>query len=71
MTTGSIFLVSVSVPSTSTTLTGVHGLMESRRDQRLRRVHNEAGMVTPDGMPLVWLLRLLGGGMWTACMVPI
>src|ERR1700704_1188950 len=38
----------------------VHGVMESRRDQRLRRIHNEAGMGTPDGMPLVWLLRLLG-----------
>jgi N-acetylglucosaminyldiphosphoundecaprenol N-acetyl-beta-D-mannosaminyltransferase len=41
-------------------ITGVHGVMESRRDQRLRRIHNEAGMVTPDGMPLVWLLRRLG-----------
>jgi N-acetylglucosaminyldiphosphoundecaprenol N-acetyl-beta-D-mannosaminyltransferase len=40
----------------------VHGVMESRRDQRLRSIHNEAGMVTPDGMPLVWLLRLLGKG---------
>src|SRR2546430_3248428 len=37
--------------------------MESRRNQRLRRsIHNDAGMVTPDGMPLVWLLRLLGKG---------
>lgn len=43
-------------------ITGVHGVMESRRNQRLRRIHNEAGMVTPDGMPLVWLLRLLGKG---------
>jgi N-acetylglucosaminyldiphosphoundecaprenol N-acetyl-beta-D-mannosaminyltransferase len=41
-------------------ITGVHGVMESRRDERLRRIHNEAGMVTPDGMPLVWLSRLLG-----------
>jgi N-acetylglucosaminyldiphosphoundecaprenol N-acetyl-beta-D-mannosaminyltransferase len=41
-------------------ITGVHGVMESRRNQRLRRIHNEAGMVTPDGMPLVWLSRLLG-----------
>jgi len=31
--------------------------MESQRDERLRRIHNEAGMVTPDGMPLVWLAR--------------
>jgi N-acetylglucosaminyldiphosphoundecaprenol N-acetyl-beta-D-mannosaminyltransferase len=41
-------------------ITGVHGVMESRRDQRLRRIHNEAGMVTPDGMPLVWFSRLFG-----------
>ena len=41
-------------------VTGVHGIMESRRDPRLRAIHNQAGMVTPDGMPLVWLLRLFG-----------
>jgi N-acetylglucosaminyldiphosphoundecaprenol N-acetyl-beta-D-mannosaminyltransferase len=41
-------------------VTGVHGIMESRRDQRLRSIHNDAGMVTPDGMPLVWFSRLMG-----------
>jgi N-acetylglucosaminyldiphosphoundecaprenol N-acetyl-beta-D-mannosaminyltransferase len=41
-------------------ITGVHGVMESRRDHELRRIHNEAGMVTPDGMPLVWVSHLLG-----------
>ncbi|MEH2506438.1 N-acetylglucosaminyldiphosphoundecaprenol N-acetyl-beta-D-mannosaminyltransferase [Bradyrhizobium sp. AZCC 1578] len=41
-------------------VTGVHGVLESRRDERLRRIHNDAGMVTPDGMPLVWLSRLYG-----------
>ena len=41
-------------------VTGVHGLMESRHDERLRDIHNQAGLVTPDGMPLVWLSRLLG-----------
>src|SRR5262245_37223770 len=41
-------------------VTGAHGVMESRRDQRLRRIHNEAGMVTPDGMPLVWFSHLSG-----------
>jgi N-acetylglucosaminyldiphosphoundecaprenol N-acetyl-beta-D-mannosaminyltransferase len=41
-------------------VTGVHGLMESLRDERLRDIHNRAGLVTPDGMPLVWLSRLLG-----------
>lgn len=37
-------------------VTGVHGIMESRRSPRVRRVHNGADLVTPDGMPLVWLL---------------
>jgi N-acetylglucosaminyldiphosphoundecaprenol N-acetyl-beta-D-mannosaminyltransferase len=41
-------------------ITGVHGVMESRRDERLREIHNRAGMVTPDGMPLVWFSRLAG-----------
>jgi N-acetylglucosaminyldiphosphoundecaprenol N-acetyl-beta-D-mannosaminyltransferase len=41
-------------------VTSVHGLMESRRDERLRDIHNHAGLATPDGMPLVWLSRLLG-----------
>ena len=43
-------------------VTGVHGIMESCRDARLRRIHNEAGLVTPDGMPLVWLAHLHGHG---------
>lgn len=41
-------------------ITGVHGVMESHRSPDLRRVHNEAGMVTPDGMPLAWLLKMAG-----------
>jgi len=41
-------------------ITGVHGVMESQQDEELRRIHNAAGMVTPDGMPLVWLSRLRG-----------
>jgi N-acetylglucosaminyldiphosphoundecaprenol N-acetyl-beta-D-mannosaminyltransferase len=42
------------------TVTGVHGVMESQRDEKIRDIHNRAGMVTPDGMPLVWLSRLKG-----------
>jgi N-acetylglucosaminyldiphosphoundecaprenol N-acetyl-beta-D-mannosaminyltransferase len=38
----------------------VHGIMESQRDPSLRRIHNLAGLVTPDGMPLVWFGHLLG-----------
>jgi N-acetylglucosaminyldiphosphoundecaprenol N-acetyl-beta-D-mannosaminyltransferase len=41
-------------------VTGVHGIMESQRNENLRRIHNRAGLVTPDGMPLVWLCRLRG-----------
>jgi N-acetylglucosaminyldiphosphoundecaprenol N-acetyl-beta-D-mannosaminyltransferase len=41
-------------------ITGVHGVMESQRDPELRRIHNTAGMVTPDGMPMVWLLWASG-----------
>jgi N-acetylglucosaminyldiphosphoundecaprenol N-acetyl-beta-D-mannosaminyltransferase len=41
-------------------VTGVHGVMESQRDPALRRIHNAAGLVTPDGMPLVWLSRIHG-----------
>jgi N-acetylglucosaminyldiphosphoundecaprenol N-acetyl-beta-D-mannosaminyltransferase len=41
-------------------VTGVHGLMESHRDPALREIHNRAGLVTPDGMPLVWIARAMG-----------
>jgi N-acetylglucosaminyldiphosphoundecaprenol N-acetyl-beta-D-mannosaminyltransferase len=41
-------------------VSGVHGIMESRRDPELRKIHNQAGLVTPDGMPLVWLSNLAG-----------
>jgi N-acetylglucosaminyldiphosphoundecaprenol N-acetyl-beta-D-mannosaminyltransferase len=41
-------------------VTGVHGVMESWRDEDLRRIHNAAGLVTADGMPLVWLSHLMG-----------
>lgn len=43
-------------------VTGVHGIMECQRDVALRRIHNRAGLVTPDGMPLVWMSRRLGYG---------
>jgi N-acetylglucosaminyldiphosphoundecaprenol N-acetyl-beta-D-mannosaminyltransferase len=41
-------------------VTGVHGIMESQRDARLKEIHNRAGLVTPDGMPLVWISRMMG-----------
>lgn len=41
-------------------ITGVHGVMESQRKPELKRIHNMAGMVTPDGMPMVWMNRIRG-----------
>ena len=35
----------------------VHGVMECQRSEELKRIFNHAGMITPDGMPLVWLAR--------------
>ena len=35
-------------------ITGVHGVIESGKDFELRDIHRDAGLVTPDGMPLVW-----------------
>jgi len=41
-------------------VTGVHGVMESQDHPELRDIHNRAGLVTPDGMPLVWVSRVQG-----------
>jgi N-acetylglucosaminyldiphosphoundecaprenol N-acetyl-beta-D-mannosaminyltransferase len=41
-------------------VTGVHGVMESQADPSLRDIHNRAGLVTPDGMPMVWIAWLRG-----------
>jgi N-acetylglucosaminyldiphosphoundecaprenol N-acetyl-beta-D-mannosaminyltransferase len=37
-----------------------HSIVEASSDPSLRRIHNEAGLATPDGMPLVWLLKGAG-----------
>jgi N-acetylglucosaminyldiphosphoundecaprenol N-acetyl-beta-D-mannosaminyltransferase len=41
-------------------ITSVHDIIESLGYPRLRKIHNDAGLVTPDGMPLVWMSRWLG-----------
>src|SRR3954467_1546398 len=41
-------------------VTGMHGVTECQTDAELKRIHNGAGMVTPDGMPMVWLNKLNG-----------
>jgi N-acetylglucosaminyldiphosphoundecaprenol N-acetyl-beta-D-mannosaminyltransferase len=38
----------------------VHMLMEARWNVELQTVLEEADLVTPDGMPLVWMMRCLG-----------
>lgn len=40
----------------------VHMVMEGVDDPAFQAVTNSADLVTPDGMPLVWALRLLGVG---------
>ena len=38
----------------------VHGIMEAQRDSELADAYRNAMLVTPDGMPLVWVGRTLG-----------
>ncbi|MDE2028272.1 MAG: WecB/TagA/CpsF family glycosyltransferase, partial [Candidatus Omnitrophica bacterium] len=47
--------------STYVCVAPVSTLVDARRDPRYRDVINAAGMVTPDGMPVVWLARARGG----------
>jgi len=41
-------------------LTGAHGIMEMQDDPELLQINNCAGLVTPDGMPEVWIGKLKG-----------
>jgi N-acetylglucosaminyldiphosphoundecaprenol N-acetyl-beta-D-mannosaminyltransferase len=41
-------------------LTGAHGIVEMQADAELRLINNQAALVTPDGMPVVWIGRLKG-----------
>lgn len=38
----------------------VHMLMEAHWNSKMAEVLNSADLVTPDGMPLVWMMKLLG-----------
>ena len=42
------------------TVTGVHGVMECQRVPELKAIFDDAGLITPDGMPMVWLARKAG-----------
>lgn len=37
-----------------------HCIVECLKNERLRKVYNCAGMVTPDGRPIAWITRLMG-----------
>src|ERR1700722_195645 len=41
-------------------ITSVHGVMEAQRDRDFRDILNRALLVTPDGMPTVWVGRMQG-----------
>ena len=41
-------------------VTGVHGVMESQSDAELLAIHNQSGLTTPDGMPMVWAGKWAG-----------
>jgi N-acetylglucosaminyldiphosphoundecaprenol N-acetyl-beta-D-mannosaminyltransferase len=41
-------------------VTGVHGVMECQKNERLRSIHNRSGLTVPDGMPMVWIGRWNG-----------
>lgn len=47
-------------PTRYIAVTGMHGMTEAQGDPEFRHVLNEAGLVVPDGMPLVWLGRFHG-----------
>ena len=42
------------------TVTGVHGVSEAQNDPALREIFNSALLVTPDGMPMVWMGKMQG-----------
>jgi N-acetylglucosaminyldiphosphoundecaprenol N-acetyl-beta-D-mannosaminyltransferase len=41
-------------------LTGAHGVVEMQGDPELKEINNRAALVTPDGMPVVWVGKLKG-----------
>lgn len=41
-------------------VTPAHGIMECQQNPELRMIFNQSGLTTPDGMAVVWLLKLRG-----------
>lgn len=59
--TNEIIALAVSKQSANICVANVHMLVEAHEDASFATVVNSANMVTPDGMPLIWALRLLHG----------
>ena len=38
----------------------VHGIVRCQYDPVLRQIHQQSGLTVPDGMPLVWIGKLMG-----------
>jgi N-acetylglucosaminyldiphosphoundecaprenol N-acetyl-beta-D-mannosaminyltransferase len=38
----------------------VHGIIQCQKDPFLKQIHNNSGLTVPDGMPLVWIGRMMG-----------
>jgi N-acetylglucosaminyldiphosphoundecaprenol N-acetyl-beta-D-mannosaminyltransferase len=55
-----IFGLATSAKGEYVAVSGAHGVVESAYDERIRVAHQHASIVVPDGMPIVWLGRLLG-----------
>ncbi|MBN1668949.1 MAG: WecB/TagA/CpsF family glycosyltransferase [Anaerolineales bacterium] len=41
-------------------VTSAHGVIEAQEQPELRHILNQSGLSTPDGMSIVWLLKLMG-----------
>lgn len=56
-----IISLAVSGQSANVCVANVHMLVEAHQDASFATVVNSANIVTPDGMPLIWAMRLLYG----------
>jgi N-acetylglucosaminyldiphosphoundecaprenol N-acetyl-beta-D-mannosaminyltransferase len=56
-----ITIIAVSKESSYVCVANVHMAIEGYKDKGYSEIVNQADIVTPDGMPLVWALRLLYG----------
>jgi len=44
-------------------VTGMHGIMEARRDKNFKKILNSADLFVPDGISLIWTARLQGSSL--------